>query len=187
MGALAYLVPFMAAAVVIVGLGLASLSVVGSWTDVLGELLIVLVLVLMYEAIPEELVFRGYIFASLAERWPPWAAVVGQAVLFCLFGAAVGAARSGDRLLLFLLFSLSVGATRQVTGSVFATIGFHAVFQLATQSVLGDQWSALSLSDPDRWFTDLAFGLVPLACGPVIALIAVRSLRWRRLVGGEVG
>lgn len=180
LGAISYLVPFTITAVAITALGLAAVRITRSPGEAAAQLLAVVVLVLLFEAIPEELIFRGYVFTVLAARLPTWAVILGQAVIFCLFGFAIGAARTPDRLLLFFIFSLSLGAIRAASGSVFATIGFHAAFQITTQPLLGPQWTAFALDDPERWFSDLAFGLGPLICGPLIVLAMVRSRRGTR-------
>jgi membrane protease YdiL (CAAX protease family) len=158
-------------------LNLARIEVTGNALEIVGEGLAILVLVLLYEAIPEELIFRGYLFRVLAERLPGWATILAQALLFCAFGAAIGAATSIDRLLLFFFFSISLGYLRQVTGTVFATIGFHAVFQLFSQWLLGEQWPALSLDDPEEWFALAALGLAPFVLAPAVAAVIVRTRR----------
>ena len=98
LGALAYAVPFAVGAIVILALGLARFEVAGSAGEIVAHLASVLVLVLIYEAIPEELIFRGYLFSVLRERLATWAAVLVQAALFCAFGIIIGAAQSPDRL-----------------------------------------------------------------------------------------
>jgi membrane protease YdiL (CAAX protease family) len=176
-GAVSYLLPLLLAATVVLLFNLARIEVTGNGLQIVGEGLAILVLVLLYEAIPEELIFRGYLFRVLAERLPGWATVLAQALLFCAFGAAIGAATNIDRLLLFFFFSISLGYLRQVTGTVFATIGFHAVFQLFSQWLLGEQWPALSLVDPNEWFALAALGLAPFLLAPVVAAVIVRSGR----------
>ncbi|MEK8105167.1 CPBP family intramembrane glutamic endopeptidase [Micromonospora sp. M12] len=89
------------------------------------------------EALPEELIFRGYLQRNLVTRLPVWQALVGQAVLFTLFGVLVGAARSFDRIALFLVFALLLGAFRVATGDIWAGIGLHVAFQTVAQ-LFGD-------------------------------------------------
>jgi membrane protease YdiL (CAAX protease family) len=177
LGALGYLVPFLVAAAAILGLGLARLDVTADPLTVVAQGALVLALVLAYEAVPEELIFRGYLFRVLAERVPAWFTIVGQALLFCAFGTVIGAAGTLDRVLLFFVFSLSLGVLRHVTGTVFATIGFHALFQLLAQWSLGEQWSALTLDDRQGWFALVALGLAPFAFAPVVARAVVRRRR----------
>jgi membrane protease YdiL (CAAX protease family) len=137
------------------------------------QALLVLVLVLLFEAVPEELIFRGYLFALLGERLPTWAVVILQAIAFCLFGAVIGAAVTVERQVAFLLFSIALGIIRAVTGSVYTTIGFHATFQLLSQLTLNPEWTSVQLEDPDAWFSDIAFGLAPLVISPLIVLAVV--------------
>ena len=176
-GALSYLVPFFAAAAIVLILGLSQVQITGTALVVAGEGITILALVILYEAIPEELIFRGYLFRVLSERLPGWATIFAQALLFCAFGAAIGAVTNIDRLLLFFFFALSLGYLRQVTGTVFATIGFHAIFQTLAQWALGEQWPALSLTDPHEWFALIALGLAPFLLAPVVAAIIVRFVR----------
>lgn len=178
-GALSYLVPFALAASVVVGFDLAQLEVTGEPLLVLGQGLVVLALVILYEAIPEELIFRGYLFRVLSERLPISLTIVAQAVLFCVAGTIVGAAPTLDRVLLFFVFSLTLGYLRHVTGTVFTTIGFHAMFQLWAQWSLGEQWVTLTVTDVSGWFAIAALGVVPFALAPVVAGILDRLRRGR--------
>ncbi|MDX2358733.1 CPBP family intramembrane glutamic endopeptidase [Dietzia sp. PP-33] len=174
-GAAGYAVPMAGVGAVVLALGLAQIDLPDGVPAAACQLLAVLVLVLLYEAIPEELIFRGYLFGFLADRVPIWATVVIQALAFCAFGFLIGAARTPDRLLLFLLMSLSIGVIRAISGSVYAAIGFHMLFQTATQPLLGHHWTAFTLDDPDLWFTDLAFGLGPMLLGPLLVFLLYRT------------
>jgi membrane protease YdiL (CAAX protease family) len=175
LGVVAYLVPFLGATVIILALNLASFDVPAPPLEVAGQGLLLLVLVILYEAVPEELIFRGYLFRVLAERLSSGLTILVQALIFCAFGVIVGAAGSLDRILLFFVFAVSLGYLRQVTGTVFATIGFHAVFQLLAQWSLGEQWGALRLTDPSGWFALVALGIVPFAFAPPVAAVLMRS------------
>jgi membrane protease YdiL (CAAX protease family) len=175
LGALSYSVPFLMAGSVVLMLNLAQVAVSTNALAVVGQGLVLLLLVLLYEAVPEELIFRGYLFRVLSERLPVWATILGQALLFTAFGTLVGAAPTLDRVVTFFLLSVSLGYLRQVTGTVYATIGFHAVFQLMAQWLLGERWGALSVTDTEQWFSLLALGLAPFALAPAVAAIIVRS------------
>ena len=176
LGALGYLAPWGLASSIILAAGWAELRAPDGFGVAVAQTLAVLVLVLLYEAIPEELIFRGYLYSTLRERLPRWASVLGQSALFCAFGALIGAAVTVERQLLFAFFSLSLGLLRAVSGSVFTTIGFHAAFQTVSQLLVGSSWTAYELVDPDRWYTDIAVALAPLVLGPIAIL---GWLRWR--------
>lgn len=115
------------------GLGWADVEVQG-WGP--GTLLLAVylpVLVFLFEALPAELVFRGYLYRNLADRYGRGFAVVGQAVLFTVFGVLVGAAPSADRVVLLATFALVLGILRAVSGNLWAPIGFHLLFQTVAQ------------------------------------------------------
>lgn len=140
------------------------------------------VLVLLYEALPEELIFRGYVLRNLADRTPLWAAVTGQALLFTAFGALIGAAGSIERVVLFFTFGLVLGTLRVVTGSLWAPIGFHLTFQwIAQYLAAADRAGALVIAGRAElelvamWFFPIMLGAA------VLAVVAVRrGVRWTR-------
>ena len=174
LGLVGYLVPCLGATIVLLALNLASFQVPAAPLEAAGQGQLVLVLVVLYEAVPEELIFRGYLFRVLAERLSGWLTILVQALMFCAFGVIVGAAGTVDRILLFFVFAISLGYLRQITGTVFATIGFHAVFQLLAQWSLGEHWNTLTVVDPGGWYALVALGIVPFACAPALAAVLVR-------------
>lgn len=136
-------------------------------------------LVFLFEALPEGLIFRGYLYRNRADHLPRWFAVAGQAVLFTAFGALVGDG-SVERIVVLLTFGLTLGALRVVTGSLWAPIGFHLAFQYVTQftgaAVLDGALRIEGL--PDLEF--VAFWLLPIAVGGLIlAGAAARRGLWR--------
>ncbi|MGV0685454.1 CPBP family intramembrane glutamic endopeptidase [Mycolicibacterium thermoresistibile] len=171
-------VPAAVATVGVVAAGGAQLRVQEPIGNVLAGLAALTVLVLLYEALPEELIFRGYFYANLAERRPVGVAVIGQAVLFTLWGVAIGAALSAERIVLFLVFSCALGVVRAITGSLWSTIGFHWAFQVTAQ-YLGPSWDAVALDDPDQLVV-LTLSMVPfLAVFAGAAVLRRRSGRFR--------
>jgi hypothetical protein len=155
---------------VTIGAGWATIAAIDVDTHALLLALYLPVLVLLFEALPEELVFRGYLYRNLADRFTRWTAVLGQAALFTVWGTLLGTAGSVDRVLLFFSFSLALGALRVVAGSVWAPIGFHVVFQ----------WVSQYLGAPDGAFVVdgrgtldvVALWFFPIALGTVVLVIA---------------
>ncbi|WP_159943548.1 MULTISPECIES: CPBP family intramembrane glutamic endopeptidase [unclassified Nocardiopsis] len=99
------------------------------------------VLVLLFEAVPEELIFRGYLFRNLNTALPGWLTVLAQAALFTLFGLALWIPSAGwgvlpERLPLFFGMGVVLGCLRLVTGNVWACVGFHVAFQTVAQALL---------------------------------------------------
>nr|WP_237721120.1 CPBP family intramembrane glutamic endopeptidase [Mycolicibacterium phlei] len=160
-GMLCWAVPAAVAAAMVVWQGWADVTVTGDAGSLLGGLAAVTALVFLYEALPEELVFRGYFYANLAERCPVTVAVLGQAALFTLWAVAFGAARSVDRVVLLFTFGCALGALRAVTANLWSTIGFHWSFQVTAQ-YLSPSWDAVTLDDPALAF-GVAISLVPFA------------------------
>ncbi|MCQ3930771.1 MAG: CPBP family intramembrane metalloprotease [Chloroflexi bacterium] len=155
-------------------IGLALCLVLG-WTSItprepMGNILLVtlglIFLVFIYEALPEELIFRGYFYRNLAAQFPRWLAVLIQAILFVLWGLANGGPISSDRSLLFFVAALILGVFRVMTGSVWASIGFHLAFQTVAQlfGSVGDQFDITHSST----LTLLAFGILPFVFSPIL-------------------
>ncbi|TMR32596.1 CPBP family intramembrane metalloprotease [Nonomuraea zeae] len=133
LGLACWLVPAAAGFALCLGLGWVEIGLRTSAADVVRGAALLTVLVLLYEALPEELVFRGYLQHNLATVSPAWQAVIAQAGLFTLFGFLVGAAVSLDRILIFFVFALLLGGFRVATGDIWAGIGFHLAFQTVAQ------------------------------------------------------
>ena len=164
------------------GLGLVVTVVLG-WTRIslgtpsVGILLLFLylpVLVFLYEALPEELIFRGYLYRNLSARYARWVSVLAQATLFTLWGAAIGAAGSVDRVVLFFTFSVALGILRVISGNLWATIGFHLAFQWVTQLVSAVREGSLQIAEQPTlelvvfWFFPIVLGSIALIAASVV-------------------
>jgi len=158
-----YLIPAGLAVAAFVAIGRLEIGLRGSPGRAILSVLALMLLVLLYEALPEELIFRGYLYRNLATALPNWAAVLGQAALFTLFGIAVGAAGTVDRIALFFAFAGVQGIIRVVTGSIWAPIGFHLAFQTPEQ-IFGPHWDRFTVNDV-ALLQQIALGLIPLALG----------------------
>ncbi|GAB3936879.1 type II CAAX endopeptidase family protein [Micromonospora vulcania] len=146
--------------------------------DALRVAALLVVLVFLYEALPEELLFRGYLQRNLATRLPAWQAVVGQALLFTLFGFLVGAATSLDRILLFFVFALVLGGFRAATGDIWAGIGFHLAFQTVAQ-LFGDIGAVFDVVGAGV-LAIVALGALPFSLGWIVLARLYRDhLDWQ--------
>jgi CAAX protease family protein len=168
---------------VAVGLGLVVTVVLG-WTRIslgtpsVGILLLFLylpVLVFLYESLLEELIFRGYLYRNLSARYARWVSVLAQATLFTLWGAAIGAAGSVDRVILFFTFSVALGILRVISGNLWATIGFHLAFQWVTQLVSAAvREGSLQIAEQPTlelvvfWFFPIVLGSIALIAASVV-------------------
>lgn len=130
-----------------------ALVLVPGWVAVVPErsaagtaagLAVLAVLVLLFEALPEELIFRGYLYRNLNTVLSGWLTVLAQAALFTVFGLVLWVSTAGwevlpERLPLFLGMGVVLGCIRLVTGNVWACVGFHTVFQTAAQALLAGE------------------------------------------------
>lgn len=133
-----------------------------------GVLALLFLAVLLSEAIPEELVFRGYVTAVLAERLRGWWVVVVQTALFTLTVLVLRGGLDPLDLSLFVAMGIVLGYLRMVTGSVWTTIGFHVAFQTGSQLVLTHD--VAEFGGPEQ-YAMLALGAVPFTVAAVLISI----------------
>ena len=162
-GVACWAVPAAAAAFVVLALDHAQVEFTVSGSEVATSVCGLVVLVFLYEALPEELIFRGYFFANLDAAYSQRLAIVGQALLFTLWGVAIGAATSIDRIVLFLVFAYVLGRLRATTDNLWSTIGFHLAFQTTAQFLLGSAWPQAHTDDPNFWLAG-AVVVAPFTC-----------------------
>ncbi|TDO32269.1 CPBP family intramembrane glutamic endopeptidase [Paractinoplanes brasiliensis] len=175
LGAAGYLIPAVIGVTACLLLGWLTIDTNGPAGVTILSVLALAGLVLLYEALPEELVFRGYLYRNLLALMPAWVAVFAQAALFTLFGMLIGAAGSLGRVVLFFGFAIVQGFIRQATGSVWAPVGFHVAFQTAEQ-IAGSSWNRFTVNDL-ALLQEVALGLVPLALGVAVVHLLLRRRR----------
>lgn len=184
-GILCFLLPFVLGLTIVIGFGISSVSLAASPGDVLSFLPLLIILVFLYEALPEELVFRGYLYRALAERHSRILAVIGQALLFGLWGAILWAIRTDvlslERLILFITVGTVLGLVRVVVGSVWASIGLHLAFQTIAQLLLNEERGHFAIIGVET-LQLVALGIVPFAFATAIA----EKLSRRKTTWGEV-
>lgn len=107
--------------------------------------------VLLFEAIPEELAFRGYIYGALRSKNGIWASAVIAVLLFVLLPLIlvpiqqyilgmtpyVGGSTmiTGGYIITMIFFGSFVMFLRIVTGSVWMGVGFHCLFVFSNRIV----------------------------------------------------
>lgn len=106
------------------------------WLAALATLAVLIPAVLLIEAIPEELIFRGYLQGLAAGLLSPWLAVFTQAGLFLLFAWAIDATDAPGQWSFLPGFALILGGLRLMGGNLGWPIGFHAALMIATQWLL---------------------------------------------------
>lgn len=177
-GAGCYLIPATGGVMLAVLLDWTEITPRGSLSDMFLTVVGLSLLVFIYEALPEELIFRGYLYSNLAEEFPRWIAVLGQAVLFVLWGLLNGGPFPVERGVLFFSAAIVFGVFRVVTGSVWASIGFHLAFQTVAQ-FFGSVGNQLMISDPESLST-IALVAIPFATAiPLLYLFYRDRPNWR--------
>lgn len=174
LGIATFLVPMAVGLTICLLLGLSEITPRVSLADAALVAVQLVPLVLLYEALPEELVFRSYMYRNLTSIWSPWCAVAGQAVLFTAWGSLNGGGVTIDRAVLFLGVGVVLGCLRLLAGSVWAPIGFHLAFQTVAQ-LFGSIGDAFLISAPG--IVGLLVTIVPCAVAPFVlrALMAVEG------------
>lgn len=170
LGMAGWLLPAAAGVAACLVLGLAKVTALRPPGEIALFAVLLLVLVFLGEALPEELVFRGYLYRNLAQVLPVWAAVVVQAGLFTLWGFLIGAVGSPVRAWVFFAFAALLGAIRAITGNLRFGIGFHLAFQTVAQ-LLSPTHPYFSVDglEPLR---AVAFSLLPFAFAvPLLVLV----------------
>lgn len=165
-GMICWLIPAFIGLALCLALGWSSITTSEPIGNILLLTLGLIFLVFIYEALPEELIFRGYFYRNLAAKFPRWLAVLMQALLFVLWGLANGGPISSDRSLLFFIAALILGVFRVMTGSVWASIGFHLAFQTVAQlfGSVGNQFDITHSQTLTLW----AFGILPFTFSPML-------------------
>lgn len=171
-GAFAWLAPFVLGLGLCLVTGWASVSPTAGWGEILAFLPLLIVLVFLLEALPEELVFRGYIYDQLSSGMNRLWAVLIQAVLFSAWGGVLWIIALGgvpmDRIVMFFFMGLVLGMVRVVTGSVWASIGLHVAFQTVAQLLLNETRGHFALAGTDM-LQLVALGVVPFSLAVMIS------------------
>lgn len=174
-GTACYLLPAAVGLTAVVALGWVEIALETSLSELLLLVASLMALVFLYEAFPEELVFRGYLYHNLATAYSQRLAVGGQAVLFTLWAVAIGATPTVERVVIFFALAAVIGMIRAITGDVWACIGFHIAFQ-TVQQVFAGGWAgyAFVVTNPGT-LEMIAFGIVPLALSIAVLEVFVRN------------
>ncbi|WMT90079.1 CPBP family intramembrane glutamic endopeptidase [Pelagibacterium sp. H642] len=174
-GALAFLLPSALGFLIVLSTGWASITPTAPIGEIALFVPLLITLVFLYEALPEELAFRGYIQVNLQARLGYWGAIFAQAALFALWGAALWTVGTGapalDRLVLFFFIALVLGMVSGATGSVWTAIGLHVAFQTVAQLLLNAERGHFAVEGADM-LQLIALGVVPFS----LALMVVDAL-----------
>jgi len=172
--------------------------VITSWhltTDLLVAVLGNLFIALLYEALPEELSLRGLVYSGLRTRLPVLLAYIGQMMLFVLvpivvvslqrlIGITQGGTITVEYVILLMCFGLALQLWRSLTGSLWASIGFHlAYLEISRFVIIPRDMSAITYIEEEAGTGELfvLFGMVIVGAVVVLVLLnAAKRLRARK-------
>ncbi|MDQ0165302.1 CPBP family intramembrane glutamic endopeptidase [Bacillus horti] len=173
-GALCYSIPAAGALTVFILMGWTSVSIQMSAGEFLLAVLTVMLLVFLYEAFPEELLFRGYFYRNLNHAWSRRQAVIGQAILFVLFAFMIGAASDWSRIIIFFGVGVVIGIVRVVTQNVWSAIGLHLAFQTMQQFFTNRGEYDISISSPGL-IEMMILGIIPFSFSIVTLQLFIKK------------
>lgn len=140
------------------------------------SIVILFITVFFMEALPEELIFRGYIYRYLNALFPHWGTIILQTLLFFLFAYLVGALYSVEQIQFIPGFAIILGLFRAISGNVWTAIGFHVAIMTATQ-ILHPFHGHFEVNG---MFTLqlIAFILLPSAIGATVLSFIFPNFQW---------
>ncbi|RKQ34010.1 CPBP family intramembrane glutamic endopeptidase [Oceanobacillus halophilus] len=158
--------------------GWVEITVHTDFNSLLLSIFILFITVFFIEALPEELIFRGYIYRYLNVLFPHWGTIILQACLFTLFAYFIGAIYSVEQLQFIPGFAIILGVFRAISGSVWTSIGFHIAMMTATQ-ILGPIHGHF---DVNGIFTlqFVAFILLPSVVGSTVLSFIYANFNWSK-------
>ncbi len=165
-GLLSWTAPFALGLGICLALGLVHIEATASWGEILAFIPLLVALVFLLEALPEELAFRGYMQTNLGKILEPWLAVTLQTALFGSWGVALWLITSGGidvaHASMFYVMAAVLGVVRLITGSVWTCIGAHLAFQTVAQLLLNAERGYFAI-EGDMWLKIIALGMVPFS------------------------
>ncbi|MCL6663983.1 CPBP family glutamic-type intramembrane protease [Paenibacillus amylolyticus] len=185
-----------------IGLAIASMN---NWITITewhfsAELFLAVVLnsciAFLYEALPEELSMRGMVYDGLRYRLrlPVFFAYVTQVILFLLVpisvsllqelvGMDAGNRITLDYMILILTYGITLQLLRSLTGSLWASIGFHIAYLEVARFVVmpGDRPALLNYTAQDNGLAEIFILYMMIIFVGAIILAVLNAWRWWRI------
>lgn len=159
-------------------LGWVEIKVHTDLNNLLMSILILFITVFLMEALPEEFIFRGYIYRYLNVVFPHWGTLILQTLLFSLFAYFIGAIYSVEQLQFIPSFAIILGVFRAISGSVWTSIGFHVAIMTAFQ-ILGPIHGHFDVSGI-MTLKLFAFIFLPSVVGSTVLSFIYSNHNWRK-------
>ncbi|MFC4401595.1 CPBP family intramembrane glutamic endopeptidase [Gracilibacillus xinjiangensis] len=165
-GLIIWLLPASIGTLILVSLNMIEIAVISSWKEIFIHCFILSFTVFLIEALPEELIFRGYIFSKLQKMFKNNLVILLQMLLFTIFGFIIGSIYSVEQFLFIPGFAFILGYFRAKAQNIWLPIGFHLAIMTVTQ-LLNTIHKHLEV---DNFFTlqFAAFILLPSTTGAIL-------------------
>src|SRR5699024_5474855 len=144
----------------------------------LMSILILFITVFLIEALPEEFIFRVYIYRYLNLVFPHWGTLILQTLLFSLFDYFIDAIYCVEQLQFIPSFAIILRVFRAISGSVWTSIGFHVAIMTAFQ-ILGPIHGHFDVSGI-MTLKLFAFILLPSVVGSTVLSFIYSNHNWRK-------
>ena len=177
-----WLLPALAGTALCLAMGWTTIRLESPPATVLAALPALALGVLLVEAFPEELAFRGYLQGLLARRTAQWIALLVQAALFVLFAWAIGALGSAQQWMFIPGFGLILGLVRALSGSFWTSMGVHFAWMTTTQLLLGHAGV-----EGLQTLLFVAFTLLPSATLGTVLSLKRPGFRWKARTAANAG
>lgn len=176
LGFFLWVVPASVGLIICLTLGWVEVTLFSGLENLLFSILILFITVFLIEALPEELIFRGYIYRYLNVDFPHWITLIIQTLLFSFFAYFIGAIYSFEQLQFIPGFALILGYLRAVSGNIWTSIGFHVAIMTAMQ-ILGPIHSHFDVSGM-MMLQFFAFILLPSAIAATVLSVIFPNHQW---------
>ncbi|MBO1005057.1 CPBP family intramembrane glutamic endopeptidase [Pseudogracilibacillus auburnensis] len=177
LGLLIWVIPAFIGTIISLMFGLVEIKIHSDLNYLLFSIFILFIIVFLIEALPEEFIFRGYIYRYLNALFPHWITVILQTLLFSLFAYFIGAMYSIEQIQFLPAFAIILGLVRAISGNVWTSIGFHVAIMTAFQilSPLHNHFDVSGLMTL-KFF---AFILLPSVVGATVLSFIYSNHKWR--------
>lgn len=148
----------------------------------------------LYEALPEELSMRGIVYSGLRLRLPAFAAYGAQVLLFVLVPVTVnqlqawsgldrGSSINAEYVIMLLCYGTMLQLWRSLTGSLWASIGFHVAYlEIARFVILQQDRRLLTYSELEAGTGPVVIQFGIIIVGSAVLLLLLNLWRRRRLL-----
>lgn len=160
-GVLCFLIPAGIALGVALASGMITVSLKVAYNVFVVNSALILLFVLIAEALPEELIFRGYLWGQHSKHMVTWLVLLGQTLLFVVFAVLIGAVGDLNNASFLGFFAFVLGLLRRVSQSLYAPIGFHLA-SISSQQAFASSRNLIETNNPFM-LQMLIFGIIPLS------------------------